>query len=212
MLITSPYCTVAAWRLLPCFCISGLVCLGWCCPSQPSVLLLCGCPGGEWGERCDDNARRPGRWSAASLAALLDPCRALGVWASGSDPWHWVACARTGSLKLLEEKKAEYAMCNPVQSHSLFCCEATRSPPTAGAHRRLDRSHVKEMDEFIVFALLGACARTGSLKLLEEKKAEYVSQCGTLSAPMYGLIIEAYGQMRDVRQVWALWNEWWMRQ
>ena len=68
-------------------------------------------------------------------------------------------------------------------------------------------SHVKEMDELLVFALLEACARTGSLKLLEEKKAEYVSQCGTLSAPMYGLIIEAYGQMRDVRHVWALWNE-----
>ena len=63
------------------------------------------------------------------------------------------------------------------------------------------------MDELLVFALLEACARTGSLKLLEEKKAEYVSQCGTLSAPMYGLIIEAYGQMRDVRHVWALWNE-----
>lgn len=65
------------------------------------------------------------------------------------------------------------------------------------------------MDEVLLASFMDACVRTGSLQLLVQKKEEYMARGSTvmLTAPTYGALIKAYGQMRDLDQVWRLWNE-----
>lgn len=60
------------------------------------------------------------------------------------------------------------------------------------------------MDEVLFASVVEACIRTGSLDLLAERTRQ--SPQG-LTAPTYGSMIKAYGQARDVTQVWSLWKE-----
>jgi pentatricopeptide repeat protein len=59
------------------------------------------------------------------------------------------------------------------------------------------------MDEVLFASVVEACIRTGSLDLLAERTRQLPHG---LTAPTYGSMIKAYGQSRDITQVWALWN------
>jgi len=68
---------------------------------------------------------------------------------------------------------------------------------------------IKPMDEVLFHALAEACIRTGQLSLLSKYQARLASQ-GTsvaLTAPTYGCMIKAYGQVHDMKNVWSLWAE-----
>lgn len=65
------------------------------------------------------------------------------------------------------------------------------------------------MDEVLFSSLAEALMRIGRLDLLSKHLEKLKQQNGqtTLSAPIYGSMIKAYGQARDVVQVWKLWGE-----
>mmetsp|Transcript_148626 Transcript_148626/g.276890 ORF Transcript_148626/g.276890 Transcript_148626/m.276890 type:complete len:856 (+) Transcript_148626:102-2669(+) len=65
------------------------------------------------------------------------------------------------------------------------------------------------MDEVLFSSLAEALIRFGRLDLLSKQLEKFKQQSGqtTLSAPTYGSMIKAYGQARDVVQVWNLWGE-----
>lgn len=65
------------------------------------------------------------------------------------------------------------------------------------------------MDEVLFASVAEACIRTGRLDVLSERTQQYTSKGGLqgLTAPTYGSMIKAYGQARDVEQVWVLWEE-----
>jgi len=60
------------------------------------------------------------------------------------------------------------------------------------------------MDEVLFASVVEACIRTGCLDLLAVQTRK--SPQG-LTAPTYGSMIKAYGQARDIAQVWSLWKE-----
>jgi len=65
------------------------------------------------------------------------------------------------------------------------------------------------MDEVLFASVAEACIRTGRLDVLSERTQQYTSKGGLqgLTAPTYGSMIKAYGQARDIEQVWVLWEE-----
>lgn len=72
----------------------------------------------------------------------------------------------------------------------------------------------KPTDDVLFSALLEACIRTGSHDLLWEQMEDFIKEGGTtkLSAPVYGSLIKAFGQVRDVDRMWTLWQEMETRQ
>jgi len=68
---------------------------------------------------------------------------------------------------------------------------------------------IDPMDEVLFSTLADACIRTGQLDILTKYQAKLPCQGSSLvlSAPTYGSMIKAYGQMYDVKRVWDLWNE-----
>merc|ERR1740139_329552 len=70
------------------------------------------------------------------------------------------------------------------------------------------------VDEVLFASVAEACIRTGRLDLLSKWARQHKRTGGfqNLSAPTYGSMIKAYGQARDVDQVWALWEEMISRQ
>jgi pentatricopeptide repeat protein len=70
------------------------------------------------------------------------------------------------------------------------------------------------MDEVLFASVAEACIRTGRLDVLSERTRLYSEKGGLqgLTAPTYGSMIKAYGQARDVEQVWVLWDEMSRRQ
>lgn len=70
------------------------------------------------------------------------------------------------------------------------------------------------VDEVLFASVAEACIRTGRLDLLSKWARQHKRSGGfqNLSAPTYGSMIKAYGQARDVDQVWALWEEMMSRQ
>jgi len=70
------------------------------------------------------------------------------------------------------------------------------------------------VDEVLFASVAEACIRTGRLDLLSKWARQHKRTGGfqNLSAPTYGSMIKAYGQARDVEQVWALWEEMISRQ
>lgn len=67
----------------------------------------------------------------------------------------------------------------------------------------------KPIDEVLFSALVEACIRTGTHSLLREKMDTFTEENGVakLSAPVYGSMIKAFGQVHDVDQMWKLWGE-----
>lgn len=70
------------------------------------------------------------------------------------------------------------------------------------------------MDEVLFASVAEACIRTGRLDVLSERTQQYKIRGGLqgLTAPTYGSMIKAYGQARDIEQVWVLWDEMAKRQ
>jgi pentatricopeptide repeat protein len=70
------------------------------------------------------------------------------------------------------------------------------------------------MDEVLFASVAEACIRTGRLDVLSQRMRHYSETDGLrgLTAPTYGSMIKAYGQARDVEQVWVLWHEMSKRQ
>jgi len=70
------------------------------------------------------------------------------------------------------------------------------------------------VDEVLFASVAEACIRTGRLDLLSKWARQHKRSGGfqNLSAPTYGSMIKAYGQARDVDQVWVLWEEMISRQ
>merc|ERR1719201_351502 len=64
------------------------------------------------------------------------------------------------------------------------------------------------MDEVLFLSVVEACIRTGRLDLLSKQTEKFMRQDGSaLTAPTYGSMIKAYGQARDLKRVWDLWNQ-----
>jgi len=68
---------------------------------------------------------------------------------------------------------------------------------------------IELMDEVLFASVAEACIRTGHLDMLSERTRRYSEKGGLhgLTAPTYGSMIKAYGQARNVDQVWILWEE-----
>jgi len=65
------------------------------------------------------------------------------------------------------------------------------------------------MDEVLFLSVVEGCIRTGQLVLLSKLFEKFLQECpaANLSAPTFGTMIKAYGQARDTKRVWALWNQ-----
>merc|ERR1719272_2261833 len=65
------------------------------------------------------------------------------------------------------------------------------------------------IDECLFLSIVEACLKTHSMNslaaLLKECKAKGLGH--RLTSPTYGSMIKAFGQMRNLEQVWALWKE-----
>jgi len=112
-----------------------------------------------------------------------------------------------GAWKVVEEMQAA-----DVQPTAVTCSMLLKGK----LESRADMSKVlglvdtiEPMDEVLFHALAEACVRTGQLQLLSKYQAKLSSQGSSpvLTAPTYGSMIKAYGQARDVKQVWTLWSD-----
>jgi pentatricopeptide repeat protein len=63
------------------------------------------------------------------------------------------------------------------------------------------------LDEVLFSTLAEACIRTKKLEVLAEYMSSYSAQVKGLSAPTYGSMIKAFGQMHDVKRVKELWAD-----
>lgn len=65
------------------------------------------------------------------------------------------------------------------------------------------------IDEVLLTSILESCLRTGHLKLLSEllERNTRSGRSMVLTAPMYGSMIKAFGQARNIPRVWALWHD-----
>jgi len=64
----------------------------------------------------------------------------------------------------------------------------------------------ESMDDILFSAIAEACIRTEQWDVLKAQMAELCSHGKVLSAPTYGSLIKAYGQLRDVKCVWSIWK------
>jgi len=62
------------------------------------------------------------------------------------------------------------------------------------------------MDDVLFSAIAEACIRTGQWDTLKAQMTILCSRGRALSAPTYGSMIKAYGQLRDVKCVWNIWQ------
>jgi pentatricopeptide repeat protein len=64
------------------------------------------------------------------------------------------------------------------------------------------------MDDVLFLSVVESCIRTGRLDLLSKQTEKFMKQGGSsLAAPTYGSMIKAYGQARDVKRAWHLWDQ-----
>jgi pentatricopeptide repeat protein len=65
------------------------------------------------------------------------------------------------------------------------------------------------MDEVLFLSVVESCIRTRRLDLLSKNAEKFMREggAGKLTAPTYGSMIKAYGQARDLKRTWDLWNQ-----
>jgi len=112
--------------------------------------------------------------------------------------------------RLIDEMKAVALAPNAVTCSILLKAFVTPSH-AHGLCRVMNmiESMTSPMDEVLFASLAEACIRTGRFDVLRERTRQCFEKGGLpgLTAPTYGSMIKAYGQARDVDQVWILWEE-----
>jgi pentatricopeptide repeat protein len=118
------------------------------------------------------------------------------------------ALDRTGAWQLVDEMQAAGVSPNSVTFSILLKSKATSANDVSKILSLVESTEHK-MDEMFFGTVVEACIRTSSLDLLSKQTAMFAGQGGSaaLTAPTYGSLIKAYGQMWDVKRVSELWSE-----
>lgn len=115
---------------------------------------------------------------------------------------------RKGAWKLVTDMKEAKVAPNMITCSILLKSKINSAEDVAQILEMLDASDQK-MDDVFFATVVEACARTQNYDLLSKQTAKFAREGGSLAvtAPTYGSMIKAYGQMWDVKRVWELWEE-----
>jgi len=149
----------------------------------------------------------------ATAARLLEKLSEKGLSASHSS-YHSLLNSRVcahdhrGAWKLVEEMKAGVVLPNMVTCSILLKSKANGANEVSHILEMVDATGQK-MDDVLFATVVEACARTNCFDLLSKQTSKFAREGGSLAltAPTYGSMIKAYGQMWDVKRVWELWGE-----
>merc|ERR1740117_786792 len=149
----------------------------------------------------------------SAAAHLLGELAEKGLSASHSS-YHGLLNARVcandhkGAWKLVEEMKAGGIPPNMVTCSILMKSKANGANEVSSILEMVDATGQK-MDDVLFATVVEACARTNCFDVLSKQTAKFAREGGSLAltAPTYGSMIKAYGQMWDVKRVWELWGE-----
>merc|ERR1719460_509686 len=110
--------------------------------------------------------------------------------------------------KLVTEMQANDISPNAVTCSILMKGKMTSTSDLSRVLALIDTME-QPMDDVLFPAVVEACIRTGRLDLLSRQTEKFMKQGGSasVSAPTYGSMIKAYGQARDVKRVWHLWDQ-----
>jgi pentatricopeptide repeat protein len=113
-----------------------------------------------------------------------------------------------GAWKLVQEMRGNGVAPNMITCAILLKSKANSGDDISRILALLEASEEK-MDEVFFGAVIEACSRANCLDVLSKQTAKFASQGGSLAltAPTYGSMIKAYGQMWDVKRVLELWDE-----
>lgn len=119
-----------------------------------------------------------------------------------------VAQDRKGAWKLVDEMKGAQVTPNMITCSILLKSKSNSADDISKILDMVDATDQK-MDDVFFATIVEACARTHSFDLLSKQTAKFAREGGSLAvtAPTYGSMIKAYGQMWDVMRVWELWEE-----
>jgi len=117
---------------------------------------------------------------------------------------------RRGMWRMVEQMQAAGHHPNAVTCSILL--KAVVSPAWFADLQRIVRLvevAQQPSDEVLFASLVEASIRAKCLGLLAEKMKSFAAQgsLAKLSSPTYGSMIKAFGQARDVQQVWELWKQ-----
>merc|ERR1740117_2479372 len=149
----------------------------------------------------------------SAAAHLLGELAEKGLSASHSS-YHGLLNARVcandhkGAWKLVEQMKAGGVLPNVITCSILLKCKANGPNEVSSILEMVDATGQK-MDDVLFATVVEACARTNCFDVLSKQTAKFAREGGSLAltAPTYGSMIKAYGQMWDVKRVWELWGE-----
>jgi len=115
---------------------------------------------------------------------------------------------RTGAWKLVDEMRAAGVAPNMITCSILLKSKSNSASEVSRILALVDAMD-QGMDEVFFGHVVEACARTNSLDLLSKQTTKFARQGGSvaLTAPSYGSMIKAYGQMWDVKRIWELWSD-----
>jgi len=148
-----------------------------------------------------------------AAARLLEELSEKGLSPSHSS-YHGLLDARVcaydikGAWKLVAEMKAGGVPPNMITCSILLKCKANRANEVSQILEMVDATEQK-MDDIFFATVVESCARTNCFDLLSKQTDRFAREGGSLAltAPTYGSMIKAYGQMWDVKRVWELWGE-----
>merc|ERR1719498_823543 len=149
----------------------------------------------------------------ATATMLLQEIPKKGLTASHSS-YHGLlnACIssqdRAGAWKLVDDMQSAGTVPNMITC-SILLKSKTNSGSEVTRVLALVDALEQPMDEIFFGIVVEACARTNNLEMLAKQTAKFAQQGGSvaLTAPSYGSMIKAYGQMWDVKRIWELWDE-----
>jgi len=115
-----------------------------------------------------------------------------------------------GMWQLVAEMKAAGIPSNPVSCAIMLKSLTPRSSPSEVERTMLLIDEIEEpVDEVMFASVVEACMRIKQLGLLSDMMRRYKNKGKpvALTAPTYGSMIKAYGQVADVDRAWEVWNE-----
>jgi len=113
-----------------------------------------------------------------------------------------------GAWKLVTEMQLSGISPNAVTCSILLKCKSQSLADVSKVLALVDAME-DPMDEVLFLSVVESCIRTKSLDKLSRQmdKFMYQGKSTALSAPTYGSMIKAFGNSRNMKQVWSIWNQ-----